>query len=501
MNRAGCWIAVALTMSVLGTAYRVEAKQPPRVLMLPYQLLGEGLPPDLGAETTAVVANEAAQGPLAIIQPERSGPQVAPHRDQPTGDPKAGPRAIRLIEQARTALDDGDFAEAAQTLKTAITRLEKNGDALDDLQPLADAYLLAGVAFFRDGQEDEGDDMLARAVHYAPERKLKPGEMPPIFMRVFERARTNVLQRPRARIEVRAPPASTVRLDGRAVGNAPLVLTDVLPGKHWLRVQSPGRGVQVKTLKVRSRKTLVVEFGGGAAASSAPAAASNRLSPADIKALQAQAAKARCSFVMLGAIHKSSTAYLVRTVLLDAKSGRVGRLTDIAFDLDMLTAEIEVFKLAEDLRKQIESGVLATPIEGGRVTIAADFRVKPVTASSAVRTVAAAPPAPAAMPMPKPVARRAPPPPPKAAAARTPSGRTVVTTGSTLIPKDELEDNDDDRIKPVSLAQRIDDKDDDGDLTWLWITLGVVAAGAAGTGAYFLATSGSPDEGSLNIRW
>ncbi|MCK6549494.1 PEGA domain-containing protein, partial [Myxococcota bacterium] len=375
---AGCFIAPSTGFAA-------------KVLVLPYQPMGKGVPQDLAEQATVVITKEMAQGGLTVIQADdvgESAPKPAPEKtkgptDAPTGDPNAGKKAEDLLAKAKEAMDDSEFAGAIKHLRAAVKLLEDNGDAVPDLRVLSEAYLQLGVAHFRNGDEDDGDDMLNKAVHLDPDRKLEASDYPPIFIRVYERARFNVLRRPRASIEVKAAKGAQVLFDGRNAGKAPVLLKDALPGNHWIRIERPGEPVQVKKVAIKSGRTVTIEFDGSGAdkPEAAPAVgvlgaiAQNELTKDHVAQIKAAGARAGADFVMVGGIYKTDTAYMIRTVYVASKDGTVGRLADIAFDLDMLSAEVEVYKLAEDARNQAKNGKLTNVVDASdKLAIAPGLR-------------------------------------------------------------------------------------------------------------------------------
>jgi hypothetical protein len=398
---------------------------------------------------------------------------------------------------------------------------------------LADAYMQLGIAHFRDGNEDEGDEMLSKAVHLAPEREISDKDYPNLFVTVYNRARFNVLRRPRATIEVKATKGAQVLFDGRNMGKAPLILKEALPGNHWIRVERPGEPVQVKKIAVKANRTISVEFEGASDSSASDgspsvgvlgAIAANDLSREHIAQLKASGARAGADFVMIGGIYKTDTAYMIRTAYVGVKDGNVGRLIDVAFDLDMLSAEIEVFKLAEDAKKQANGGI-ANVNKDDRFAIAPGFKAgksaRPAAGKQVEETKVA-----------QVVAAPATPPPPQQATfeegvadgspqkgGRGPlvsqnekgegENKEATKPPPELLPKDEVSEE-----KPALVANNSSNvtssnvvvpKDEEGDdepsTWWIWVIVGVAAAGAAGGGAFLVANSGSPDEGNLRVSW
>lgn len=539
--------ALSTAAIFLGLAGAPSIASAAKILVLPYQCLGKGVPPDLAEQATVVITKEMAQGGLTIIRADDVA-EEAPKKetgtrrvaDAPVGDPTAGSKAEELIAKGKEAVEQEETSAAIRDLKNAVRLLEENGDAVPDLRLLSEAYLQLGIAFFRDGNEDQGDEMLSKAVHLTPDREISDKEYPNLFVTVYNRARFNVLRRPRATIEIKAAKGAQVLFDGRNMGKAPLILKEALPGNHWIRVERPGEPVQVKKIAVKANRTMGVEFE-GASEGGAEATASvgvlgaiqaNELGRDHLGQLKAAGSRAGADYVMLGGIYKTDTAYLIRTAYIAVKDGSVGRLADIAFDLDMLSAEIEVYKLAEDAKKQANGG-LSNATNEDRFVVAPQFKVKAANAGRApskeetkVAQVIAAPPTP---------------PPPQQASfdeaavaeagekkgrgplAAAGGGGSGGSGGSdeeveerpapkpAALPKDEISEE-----KPASLAIASSasnrnvtatsvvpkDEEDDGESStwWIWVVVGVAAAGAA-TGGYFVATSGSADEGNLRISW
>lgn len=488
----------------------------PTVLVLPYQGLNKGVAPELAEQTTVVVTQEMGAGGVSVQRADdvadSAAPSAAPAKaakNAPSGDPAAGDQAQELIAGAKQSIDDQSPGPAIDKLKKAVKLLEANGDAVPDIRIIGDAYLQLAIAHFLDGDEDSADEALTQAIHYVPARVLEDSEYPNLFIRVYNRVRFNVLRRPRGAIEVKASPGAQVLFDGKNVGKAPLNLTEVLPGNHWIRVERAGEAPQVKRLLVRSKATILVEFDGAVAteevADEAPvgvlgAIAKNELDKSHLEQLRAAGKRAGAAYVMAGAIYRTDTAYNIYTALVSVGDGSVRRAQDIAFDLDMLSAQIEVFNLVADLKKQV-GGSPSAPVTDVPFKLAPKLDLKPkkkavVAAKEAkVQTVVAAP-APIEMPKEAPVV---------AEGGRAPMGGGDKKDGAVVKPTPSVQPKDESKPGPALVTTVVPrdggGDDDEGSSWWIWVVAGVVAAGAAGAGSYFLIAGSSSDEGTLRIRW
>lgn len=510
---------------------------PPRILALPYQHLQETLPDELGEQTTVVVTREVGHGGVKVIRRARveTLQKVVPPRrrdpDAPKGNPKAQGRAERHLSRARKAIRKGRFHAAVGEAETAIPLLEDNGGAVADLRLLPEAYLQLAIAHFQDGAEDEANEALQQLVHHDPTRKLNPKSFPAIFVKVFERARYEVLSRRRADVEVRAGPGARVLLNGQSMGIAPILLKNVLPGRHWVRVERPGQSVQARRIDVFAGVNQGLLFRDYEASTSArkdsvlAALRANKLEEGHLEALRRAGIKAKVDFVMLGAVFGTDTAFQVRTGLLDVRTGKIGRSVDIAFDLDLLSAEIEVFKLAEDIQTQAKAGKLRKVSDHGSTWVPAPKFKPRRRARSGARTTAVAA-APRAGPRPRSLyaklpTRRAQPdggaqtasPVPVQPRSRLIPKDEMPTVQKSVVPKDErpsrLEVVPKDELSglgghsaSVSARQAEGEKNDGGpDLWWVWVAVGVLAV-SAGTAATVVAVSEQDaDQGTVRIRW
>ena len=160
--------------------------------------------------------------------------------------------AGKVLSQARAALAQGrdlalqgKAAAAADVLARAVGGLAGRPGALDAEGGKLLAELTEALAAERlaTNDEDGADAALAALVRLAPERPVPSGSFPAGFLRAFKSVQRRTLGQTRGTLRVAAPrgagPAQ-VSLDGRLLRAAPVLLKDVLPGDHFLRVERNG---------------------------------------------------------------------------------------------------------------------------------------------------------------------------------------------------------------------------------------------------------------------
>jgi hypothetical protein len=177
----------------------------------------------------------------------------------------------------------------------------------------------------------------------------------------------------------------------------------------------------------------------------------------------------------------------------------------------MLSAQIEVYKLAEDLKKQVLGGKVNAPNPDQPFVLAPKIdvrqKVKKVDSGREVRVgTAAAAPGPIAAPKEPEVERGAVAASPKNGGVVKPAEVAVKPAGSTVIPKDELT-----TTKPSGGAvaggattvtvPKDEQADDGGSSWWIWALVGVAVAGGAAAGGILLFGNQGADDTVVRITW
>jgi len=136
---------------------------------------------------------------------------------------------------------------------------------LGSIDLLATSLLMLGQI-----ELERGDELSAAAAfqsHYA----LRPGATPnpalyrPVVLRAYERLGMAILAGARRRLQVVARPVgSTIWLDGKPRGQAPMSLTGLSPGRHYLRVVAGSRSIQQAVDLGREGRVVTLDLGAGA---------------------------------------------------------------------------------------------------------------------------------------------------------------------------------------------------------------------------------------------
>jgi hypothetical protein len=589
-HSAPCRAVASLLAALLALAPALRAsasgKPRPGVALVPYVAL-PGVPEATAAKVGELLAQELrSRDDLRILQVA-----AAPKSDSAAERTQADAAATQAragLARATELAGKGKHAQAAEALQKAIAQLSARPLAVDDAGGplLADAALQLAVERLVAGDEDGGDAALSLLVRLAPERSVAAADYPPAFLRELSGVRRRLLAAPRGSLRVLPPPGggdSRVLLDGRVLRGAPLLIKDVLPGEHFVRVERGSQAFASKVVVVAGVETKVAagasELGAqlvqgsidrGAAASAARVA----------KAAGAQAA-------LFGAVVKTPEGFSVRTFLAFAKGERIVALWPMVVDAELLGASVQVLRLADDTAAKLDGkspdaalpialggsleGTAPVPeVQGAPPPVPSDAEaalpIAPLVpetkpAAPAVSTapapaapqaavpaaasaspqpddarrvavpgaaVTAAAPSPAAeMSSPRAAAAEAPAPSPRPAAAEAPAPalRAAADPPSRrlVVPREPSADAADspapapqaaaqpapreathrlEALEPEAIKTARETPPEKKNYTALWIITGVLVAGAAAAGGYFLYESGqSPSTATVNAGW
>ena len=391
-HRRSAALARALTAVLACTSLlcggRALAGDLPRVLVLPYAPIYEGLPNASGEKAAEVLTNELRSSEQLQLVTLKKAPSAAPARKAvnpgPAKDLVALTEARERVAKAEDFTKKLKFREAATELEKAIALMEGQHPFID-FADLVAAHLNIAVAFFRLGLDSEGEKALAQVVRLDPERKLDAEKYPPVFIRAFDNVSKRVKKAPRAQVEVNPTlSGAAVVLDGREVGRAPLLIKDVIKGVHFLRV---GDGWSNR-VEIPAGETVKLAPDLGTAGGPVPELLSllarNAIDESVISRAVALAQTATADYVVLGGVHKESDAVVVSSHLLKVATRKTCLLQRVVFDLEMLGAGIEIYKVGADITNKLEAfGDEELPVKVARDALPPSGRSGGIAAVSA----------------------------------------------------------------------------------------------------------------------
>lgn len=214
-------------LALIGAA-SVLAGAPPRVLQVPAASVGD--PPVEGSVLRKL--DELAGSTLA-----RAG----------AGSPAAAADpGLSLVERAKSLYVGLDFAGALRSAEEAVAHYRAHPEHLGDGRPILDSHVYAALALLELGRKEESQRQLSLALTLRPDLQLSEAEFSPVALLAVERARSaHLAGRAKAPLTLTTAPAfSQLWVDGKPAGEAPLALSELPVGWHFVRASKEGHSPQ-----------------------------------------------------------------------------------------------------------------------------------------------------------------------------------------------------------------------------------------------------------------
>ncbi len=485
-----------LPLIILVASSLAFAADRPKVVVVPFAV-GEGASEAAASKFTRLLNEElkTRDDVMDVVNAPatRAPPPVEKPASAASGSKKTGPstEAVAALDGGKKALAELRFDDAMVALKKGIDlSLADPGTA--DYPAVLEAYISLGVCAFRLGDEKEATAALFNLARLDPNYQL-PGGYPPVFGREFEKAKKKVAKQPKASISVEGPSGATAFVDGRDLGMVPVLEENLAPGLHYVKVEGARGERYGHTVDVKSGVSKVKAAFGGKDEKAAPVASNIGAGVADprIGPLLDEAAAGRIAaytkaagadYAVVGLIYRTGDQQLTAgTALYSAKKQSLATLPPISFDSDVLTANVEAYKLADALQDKLGS------FAGSSMPIALITKgtVKASSNKGSAGSVGEV-------------------------AAVTPERRVVKPRDaekSNLTPKGEVRTLEN-KSNIVDEDQKIDEPPpgpvvkSGGVPAWVWVVAGVAVAAGGGVGGYFaVKEAGKPVTGSVTATW
>ncbi len=142
-----------------------------------------------------------------------------------------------MLDEGQVLYERADFENAIPVLDDAVAALRAGLPGAKDSKDLIEALLLLGLAQAGIGELDAARAAYKQVAVLDSSRRLDPVRYAPKIVALFDEVREQVASLPTANLSVQGPDGEhEVFVDGRSVGNAPLVVKDLPPGTHYVLV-------------------------------------------------------------------------------------------------------------------------------------------------------------------------------------------------------------------------------------------------------------------------
>lgn len=168
----------------------------------------------------------------------------------------AAAQAEELYTSGIGLLTAGENKRAVENFQRAVDLMEQNIADLRSFDVLADALANLSLASFNAEFDLDARNRMKDFAHLRPTANLDPEKYDKALLEILADEQKKVAAAKNGRLEISANlPGATVFIDGVEKGAAPLTVTDVGFGTHYLVVRGPAGEVYTEKIRVRGKNT------------------------------------------------------------------------------------------------------------------------------------------------------------------------------------------------------------------------------------------------------
>lgn len=320
-----------------------------KVAIVPFAALSGDVPQRAGAKAAGMLATELKN---------TEGLQISEAKKPSGGDPRQEllERARQKVAEAREHRAKKKFRLAEEALTQALADFRAAASVLTEVGEVIDAYALLSAVQYNTGRDEDGRKNLVTALAMGPSRELPLAATSPLFGRLVQELRAGVQLGPKGSLLIESsPPSAAVFVDGVAVGSTPVRVKGVPAGLHVWKVALPSGENAGGVVEIAGTSQVKVS---GQAAGKDPESkllarlSENKLDPEVIAAAKQQLAASEADLLIFGALSREGKQLALDGFLLGKAKGDVRRLPRMRFDTELLSAGMEMFNFASQLKEK-----------------------------------------------------------------------------------------------------------------------------------------------------
>jgi hypothetical protein len=256
--------------------------------------------------------------------------------------------AKNYLRRGNKSLKRLRFRDANKNFRRAIKHFEASVGALDSVEKVVEAYLGLAESAARQGVENKALKYMRSVASLAPEMKMDDSVYPPPFIRTYQGVKYDLFKEGFSSILIDESGAGAeVSVDGQVLGTAPLRISGLPMGSHFIKVTS-SKGVFAKVIDLEDTElTLSPNVSGGGPANASDEMATNQITVASLKKLGDVAARSGMQFAVIGVFATRNSGIPTSLMIVRPKDGQVMRVPTLAFDGDLLNLSIESVGMIE----------------------------------------------------------------------------------------------------------------------------------------------------------
>ena len=258
-----------------------------------------------------------------------------------------------------------DFAGAASSFNEMLALFEANIAEVRNWDLFVDGVARLAECQLNLGQEGVAGELLHRAMTLRPDLMFDPARTSQAFYLLTEEVRAQVMEHTAGDLRVESPADATVWVDGVEWGAAPVTVSDLRPGEHYVVGRDAEGNLTSESVVVDRRRGANVALAFAAAVaeeeddedSNEPRyirtlrreIASDHVSDVIVPYLAELASRQGVDLVVIGVVMTDTAGYIARPFIYRAEDGLFAVVSPQTFDAELANVRVQVFALAEHI--------------------------------------------------------------------------------------------------------------------------------------------------------
>lgn len=307
-------------------------------------------------------------------------------KKQRTFDKSKFEEIATIKNDIKQQVKDKEYSMIIESWQQIIDTYEENFDNLKTIKPLFEAYINKAHYEGLDEMDDEAKADIKTAVSIGRNLTFDNKKFSPRFLVEYKRERKRSKKKAKATITLKAPSTDELIIDGISLGNAPVKVTGLSYGKHFVVVLDSNKQVIKKKIfeltkrkkvgkivikkekekikkQVKAKTTETKEKTDSQILSSIYLNLQKTEFNEDIKNnLEIFAKRMKADFIVFGNSIKKHDMYNAQIYLYNAETKTISFLTKGEFDTDLLTGDVEGLRIGNEIVKGIDNFSSLKPV-------------------------------------------------------------------------------------------------------------------------------------------
>lgn len=268
--------------------------------------------------------------------------------------------SIELLKGIDTSVSIQEYALAIESCQQAIDIYEENFEHLKNIQPLFELYLKKSFIENLEGLEEDSKASLKQAISIGRNNTFASSKFSPQFVVKFKRERQRMQSTADNSITINSSASYEVFIDGVFVGNSPIKVNLLTPGKHYVVIVNEDQIVQKETVELQK---------GGKIIDVKSSSTNESVNTSDLSAvlfeinknlakkqinnslknnLKIISEQKGADFILFGYTNKKADINEAHLHLYNKDKNQIAYLTKGDFDDDLLTGDVEGLRIGNE---------------------------------------------------------------------------------------------------------------------------------------------------------